>query len=104
MRRKGLIIVSVCILIQFVVVLLSVIQMSQLGKIEETTTSNLSVINNTIDDIDETNKKLDFERQKYIYEIYKKYNDFTVLERDKKYLAQNVNSQKFNMMKNYNFI
>lgn len=74
--------------------------------IKDKTTNYLSTVENTINDIEENNKKLEFQNKKYIYDLYDKHNHFSLYSNKKNKFVEINNvmdksEQKYNMMKNY---
>tara|TARA_Y100000996_G_scaffold140435_1_gene107353 strand:- start:235 stop:507 length:273 start_codon:yes stop_codon:yes gene_type:complete len=79
---------------------------TQLSKLGKKSREHVSVIHETINDIDSNNKRIEFENNKYIYDLYEKNNDFTTLKslnkRKIKEIDNKKEEQKYNMMKSFN--
>lgn len=76
-----------------------------INKLNHNTVKDDSTIHKIIYDIDSNKKKIEFDNNKYIYNLYKKHDGFVVLNANK----QNMNSidndrknLKYNMMKPFN--
>ena len=88
-----------------ILMLILYINSKELSKLRQKSKEHVSVIHETINDIDDNNKRIKFENNKYIYHLYNKNNDFTTLKSLNKTMIKEINNkkeeQKFNMMKSF---
>lgn len=82
------------------------INYTELSKLRKKSKEHVSVIHETINDIDDNNKRIKFENNKYIYDLYQQNNDFTTLKTLNKKTIKEIDNkkeeQKYNMMKSFN--
>lgn len=102
---KSLIIVGCFILIS-IIMMIVYMNCLEILLLKDKTTNYLSTVENTINDIDEHNRKLEFENKKYIYHLYDKHNDFSLYSNKKNKFVEidtgmEKSEQKYNMMKKY---
>lgn len=105
MKRYHFLVISLIIILIICVILY--INTKELKFLKIKTQTHLSTIHKTIYDIDENNKKIEFDNNKYIFNLYEKNNDFTNLKtRQNKLIKSKYDidlnkEQKYNMMKSY---
>ena len=80
---------------------------TEITKLRTKSNEHVSVIHETINDIDDNNKRIKFENNKYIYDLYNKNNDFTTLrsssnEKETRETNNRKEEQRYNMMKMFN--
>ena len=97
-----------CFFISFLVLtmlLLLHINSILINKLNHNTVKDDSAFRKIIYDIDSNKKKIEFDNNKYIYNLYKKHDSFMVLNANKQNINpidNDKNELKYNMMKPFN--